>query len=134
MKGEGDMENEVYITSEEREKCRRVADAFAELYELTDTVVVDAGRYGFAKLQYYKLPVGFDTVVTYRDSETMFNDLWDDWLSDQMLAFAIGTPIEEFEYEDIFKCLPKEKQEELMAKRIHFKEKSGIELSGEGNL
>lgn len=122
------MENGAYITDEEREKCRRVADAFVELYELTDIVVVDAGRYGFAKLEYYKLPLGFDTVITYRDSETLFNDLWDDWLYDHLLTYAIGTPIEEFEYKDILKCLPKEMQEELMAKRIYFKEKSRGEL------
>ena len=33
------MGKEVYITDEERKKCRNVADAFRELYELTDVVV-----------------------------------------------------------------------------------------------
>lgn len=42
---------EVYITDEERKKCQNVAEAFRELYELTDVVVVDAGKYGFVKLQ-----------------------------------------------------------------------------------
>lgn len=119
------MGNEVYITEEEKEKCRRVADAFSELYELTDAIVVDVGKYGFVKLQYYKLPVGFNSVVTYRDSETMFNDLWEDWLCNQLLMPVLGTPIAEFEYEEIFKLLTKEQQEELMAKRIYFKNRSG---------
>ena len=44
------MGKEVYITDEERKKCRNVADAFRELYELTDVVVVDAGKYGLVKL------------------------------------------------------------------------------------
>ena len=43
---------EIYITDSEREKCRKVADAFAELYEIENILVVDAGRYGFVKLQY----------------------------------------------------------------------------------
>ena len=30
---------EKYITEEQRAKCRKVADAFAELYELTDVMV-----------------------------------------------------------------------------------------------
>ena len=36
----------VYITEEEREKCRRVIDALAELYEIEKEVilVVDVGR------------------------------------------------------------------------------------------
>lgn len=125
------MENEVYITEEEREKCRRVADAFSELYELTDTVVVDVGKYGFVKLQYYKLSAGFGSVVTYRDSETMFNDLWEDWLCSRLLMPVLGTPVAELEYEDIFRRLPKEQQEELMAKRSYFKEKSSGRPDGE---
>ena len=118
------MGKEVYITDEERKKCRNVADAFRELYELTDVVVVDAGKYGFVKLQYYKPPAGFDSLVTYTDSQVMFDDLWEDWLYDQLLTSVVGTPFVEFEYEDIFKYLPEEKQKELMAKRIYFKERS----------
>ena len=118
------MGKEVYITDEERKKCRNVADAFRELYELTDVVVVDAGKYGFVKLQYYKPPAGFDSLVTYTDSQAMFDDLWEDWLYNQLLTSVLGTPIAEFEYEDIFKYLPEEKQKELMAKRIYFKERS----------
>ena len=38
---------EKYITDDEREKCRKVA----ELYEIENILVVDAGRYGFVKLQ-----------------------------------------------------------------------------------
>lgn len=124
------MGKETYITDEERMKCRKVADAFAELYEMTDIAVVDAGKYGFVKLQYYKLPRGFDTATTFRDSGLLFNDLWEEWLYDQLLSSAIGTPIADFEYEDIFKCLPKEKQGELMTKRDYFKERSG---QGNGN-
>ena len=41
------MEKKIYITKEEQEKCRKVADAFAELYELENILVIDAGRYGF---------------------------------------------------------------------------------------
>ena len=38
---------EVKITDEEREKCRKVADAFQELYELYgDMYVVDVGPLG----------------------------------------------------------------------------------------
>ena len=40
------MEKQVYITEEERAKCQKVADAFAELYDMADIVVVDVGRYG----------------------------------------------------------------------------------------
>ena len=42
------MEKKKYISDEEHEKCRRVAEAFAELEDV-DIVVVDVGRYGDRK-------------------------------------------------------------------------------------
>lgn len=118
------MGTELYITDEERKKCRKVVEAFKELYERTDVIAIDTGKYGFVKLQYYKLPDGFDAVVTYRNSELLFNDLWDEWLCNQLLILVQGTPTENLDYEEIFKCLPEEKQEELMAKRGYFEERS----------
>ena len=62
------MEEQVYITEEERAKCKKVAEAFRELYEMADIVVVDVGRYGFVMLKYYMLPHGFEEDETYTDS------------------------------------------------------------------
>lgn len=47
------MERKIYITEEERAKCQKVVDAFAELYDMFDIIVVDTGRYGFVMLKYY---------------------------------------------------------------------------------
>ena len=134
MKGEGGMGKGSYITDEERKKCQKVAEAFEEVYERTDIAVIDAGKYGFVKLQYYKLPVGFDSAVTYRNSESLFNDLWFDWMYDRLLATVQGTPLVDLDYKEIYKRLPKEKQEEIIARRDYFREMSGVELSRKGNL
>ena len=61
-----------YITDIERERCKKVAAAYAELYELENILVLDVGRYGFVKLQYYTPEYGFNDVITYTDSESMF--------------------------------------------------------------
>lgn len=116
-----------YITDEERIKCQKVADAFAEISEYEDLMVFNAGKYGFVKIQYFKLPFGFDSVTTYFDSRSLFDDLWEEWLDTQLLNFAAGTPMEEMDYEDILKRLPKERQKELADKRSYFAEKAGIE-------
>ncbi|MEY8321322.1 hypothetical protein AAK894_09610 [Lachnospiraceae bacterium 46-61] len=42
--------NQIYITDEKRDNCQNVADAFVELYECSDIIVVNAGKYGFARL------------------------------------------------------------------------------------
>ena len=41
---------------------KKVAAAYAELYELESILVLDVGRYGFVKLQYYTPEYGFNAV------------------------------------------------------------------------
>ena len=81
------MAKKTYITEEEQEKCRKVVDTFAE-FEDTDVVVVDVGRYGFVKLQYYTPPTGFENGFTFMDSRKMFEDLWEEWLHTQIIVLA----------------------------------------------
>ncbi len=47
---------EIFITEEQRAKCRKVADAFAELYEMTDVMVADAGRFGLVRIAENGIP------------------------------------------------------------------------------
>lgn len=122
------MEKKMYITEEEREKCKRVADAYAEIYddEEQNIIVLDAGRYGYIKLQYYNPPYGFSDMLVFTDSRELFEDLWEDWLNTQLFELAKGTKLIELDYEDIFACLPEHKQKELMAKKDYFAKKTGI--------
>ena len=82
------MEKKIYITEEERAKCQKVADAFAELYEMADIAVVDAGRYGFVMLKYYKPPHGFEDEITFTDSVELFEGLWEEWLNTKLYLLA----------------------------------------------
>ena len=120
------MERKTYITEAERKKCRRVADAFAEL-EDADVVVVDAGRYGFVKLQYYTPPIGFENDFTFTDSRELFEDLWQEWMNMQLYQLAEGTPLLEEGYDGVFKSLPEAKQKELVGRKRIFAETAGIE-------
>lgn len=118
-----------YITDIERKKCKKVAQAYTELYEIENIVVLDVGRFGFIKLQYYRPPYGFDNVITYTDSQSMFEDLWQEWLDTRLYLAAKGTSMLEMGYEEIFKCLPEEKQKELMGKKAVFARMAEIELN-----
>lgn len=120
------MGKKVFISEIERERCQMVADAYSELYESEDLLVMDGGRYGFVMVQYYVVQRGFDNVYTFTDSRVLFEDLWKEWLYSELLAFAKGTPMMEMDYEDIFRCLPKEKQKEIMDKRMYFAKKAGL--------
>ena len=124
---------ESFISDEEREKCRKVAEAFREALADEDLVVLDAGRFGFVKLQYYKPPWGFDNVFTFLDAGTLFDDLWEEWMDSQLLDYAKGTPMAEMEYEQIFKCMPKDIQDSYVLKKQEFMEAAGCGfLSGFG--
>ncbi len=111
---------EKYITQEQREKCRKVADAFAELYELADVMVADAGRFGFVRLQWFSEGEGFDSAAVYSDSVELFEELWRIWYEHEVLTPVLGTPLSELDYDEIFKALPKDRQEEIQGKKDYF--------------
>ena len=117
-----------YITDIERERCKKVAAAYAELYELESILVLDVGRYGFVKLQYYTPEYGFNDVITYTDSESMFEDLWQEWLDTRLYLFAKGSPMLDMGFDDIFICLPEDKQKELLEQKAVFAKMAEIEL------
>lgn len=119
----------VYISDEEHEKCRKVVNAFAEELDDIEISVVDAGRYGFVKLTYYKFPYGFDDAISFTDSLELFLDLWDEWIEAQLLKITKNTPMAEMDYEEMFKCLSKDTQDKLMAKREYFAEKAEIRIN-----
>ena len=97
------------FTEEERAKCQKVADAFAELYEMEKIVVLDAGRYGFVELKYYKPPHGFEEDATFTDGRALFDALWQEWFDTTLYLTAKKMQLDNIIYEEVFNCLSKEK-------------------------
>ena len=123
------MEKQVYITEEERAKCQKVTDAFAELYEMEKIVVLDAGRYGFVvELKYYKPPHGFEEDATFTDGRALFDALWQEWFDTTLYLTAKKMQLDNIIYEEVFNCLSKEKQSAIIAKKADFARKAGITL------
>ena len=122
------MEKKVYITEEEREKCQKVVDAFAELYDMADIVVVDVGRYGFVMLKYYMPPHGFEEDETYTNSSALFEGLWQEWFNTKLYLMAREMQLDDILYEKVFNSLPKEKQSALIGEKVSFAQKSGVSL------
>ena len=122
------MEKQVYITEGERAKCKKVAEAFTELYEMADIVVVDVGRYGFVMLKYYMPPHGFEEDATFTDSKALFEGLWQEWLDMKLYFMAKGTSLMETGYKGVFESLSKEKQSELIGRKTYFARMAGIDM------
>ena len=124
------MEKKVYITEEEWKKCRKVIDVFAELYKIEDEdiLLIDAGRYGFVKLQCYTPSYGFEELDTYTDSNSLFEGLWEEWLNLNAFLLASEMQLADVLYDDLFNNLPKEKQAELIGRKANFAKKAGITL------
>ncbi len=122
------MEKQIYITEEEREKCKKVVDAFTELYEMADIVVADVGRYGFVMLKYYMPPHGFEEDATFTDSVALFEELWQEWLNMKLYLLAKDTLLLEKGYKGVFESLPEEKQSELIVRKADFAKAAEIYL------
>lgn len=117
---------QTYITDGEKINCQKVADAFAGQFDSEDLIILNAGRYGFVKLQYFKFPFGFDTADSFYDCKNLFDELWGEWLHTQLIRLSADTPMADMDFADILKCLPEEKQKELLEKQLYFAEKTGV--------
>ena len=122
------MEKQVYITEEERAKCQRVIDAFAELYEIENIVVLDAGRYGFVELKYYKPLHGFEEDATFTDSKALFDALWQEWFDTTLYLVAKEMQLNDILYQEVFNRLSQEKQSAIIGRKADFAQKAGITL------
>ena len=103
---------------EEREKCQKVADAFADLYEMADIVM----------LKYYTPPHGFEEDATYTDSRSLFDALWQEWLHTTLYLTAKEMQLDDILYEEVFNCLSKEKQSAIIGRKSDFAQKAEISL------
>lgn len=117
-----------YISNEEREKCRKVVNAYAEFYEVEDIFIADVEGYGFVKLLYYTEMNGFETMETYTDSKNLFDGLWSDWLDYQLYEIVSGTLLDGLSNDEILNSLPQIIQKEIRDKHAYFAEKAGILL------
>lgn len=81
---------------------------------------------------YYKYPYGFDDVITYSDSRQLFEDLWEDWLCDQLQKIAEDNPILMELDDELFEELSEDKKKELLDKRAYFEERSRL-VQAEGD-
>jgi len=117
------MNKITYITKNEHDKCKKVVQAYAELFESEDIVVLDAGKYGFIKLRYYNPVYGFGSMEIYVNSKKLFDSLWEDWFNAQLFSLRTQNTDEDIEFEKIFCNLPFYKQKELLDKRSYFENK-----------
>ena len=124
------MKTKRYISQIESYRCRKVANAFKELYDMEgeSIVVRDAGRYGFIKAQYYKEVEGFTDIYTFTNSKDLFIDLWHEWVYHILLEKAKGTPMEELEYKEIYQCMSLATKRMIARKKISFLRKAGISI------
>ncbi len=91
-------------------------------------LVVDAGRYGFVKLQCYTPSYGFEELDTLQTATAYLRGLWDEWLSLNLFLIAMEMQLDDIVGEEVFNTLPKEKQPELIGRKADFAQKAGISL------
>ena len=66
--------------------------------------------------------------MTFTDSRVVFEALWQEWFDTKLYMWAKGTPLMEGGCEGIFKDLKKEKQLELIGRKLAFARMMEINL------
>lgn len=80
------------------------------------------------KLQYYIPERGFENVITFTDSKSMFEDLWQEWLDTRLYLIGLEEEMDDPDYEEVYQKLPKEKQQELISRKADFARMAGMHL------
>ena len=99
-----------FISKEERQRCKKVAAAFEEKCKICgDMAVADAGAYGFVRLMHYR-DGAFDEAIVFTDSLKLFNELWECWKEDWLLAKYQNTPMSDLDYDEMYEILSQEEK------------------------
>ena len=79
------------------------------------------------KQLYRYVPICYYSISS-ADSNSLFEGLWEEWLSLNVFLLAREMQLADVLYDDLFNNLPKEKQSELTGRKDYFAKKAGITL------
>ena len=113
-------EQQEYITTEEKSRCKIVADIFLNHLEKEDLILCDAGKYGYAMLTYYKPPVGFDGVIIFTNSQKMFEILLNEWYISVIMQLAEKMNMSDLDVDIFYNRLPNEQKTLLKNQKQQF--------------
>lgn len=115
-------------SKEDHDKCKKVAEAFRELYDmLGDTCVLDAGKFGFVYLTYYREQKScFDRNRVYWNAEELFEALWNEWLYNKVMQPVYGAEDADLGFEEIYRRLSDERKQEYAVRKQKFMELAGL--------
>lgn len=113
-----------YITLEEKERCKILADIFYDSLAKDEQIICDAGKYGFAMLTYYQPPVGFDGIIMFSDSQEMYDTLLHEWYITLIMELAKTMGMSDLDVDDFYAQLSDEQKAPLKQQRQQFIEKA----------
>lgn len=87
---------------------------------------MEAGRRYQTRLKTENYQSILDANDTYTDSNSLFEGLWEEWLSLNVFLLASEMQLADVLYDDLFNNLPEEKQSELIGRKDDFAKKAGI--------
>ena len=120
------VRGKIYISETERRKCRRVAAVFSDMYEHENLLVLDAGRYGFVKLNDFRESFGFCEVYTFTESKELFEDLWKEWVNSQLIFLTSESQLAELDYDDMLEALPPSVMKRVNRKKHQLMVRAGL--------
>lgn len=67
------------------------------------------------------------TLITFTDSRSMFENLWQEWFDTKLFLMAKNTPMEGKGSSEIFQCLPEQDRRALTDRKAYFAKMAEIE-------
>lgn len=109
-----------YISSEEKKRCKILADIFYDSLAKDEQIICDAGKYGFAMLTYYKPPTGFDDIMIFTDSQEMYDTLLHEWYITLIMDLAKTMNMSDLDIDDFYAHLSDKQKAALKQQRQQF--------------
>lgn len=114
------MKRQIYITNQEKEKCRKVVAVFNKFLQQLDILVLDTGKYGFVMLEYYERIANFDCAIIFKSSQKMFDMLLDEWYLCLITDLMKKQNVNDIDIDDFYNRLPAEEKTELENRKNQF--------------
>lgn len=97
-----------------------MAEIFREVLEANNIVLKDTEKFGFIMLEYYKPISNFDSTIVFKDSQTMFDTLLDEWFDCLITDLMAEWQVKDIDIDDFYNGLPEEEKEKLQNKKNKF--------------
>lgn len=113
-------DSEIGIEDLERKKCGIVAQIFSNDLGKYNIVIKELKKLGFIMLEYFEPTANFDCAIVFTESQTMFDNLLDEWFVCQIIELRDKKHATDLDIDDFYNKLPENEKDKLNSMKNKF--------------